>query len=114
MFGGGQERQLRPGTIPVPLAVGFGRMYRGMHHPTVGALRAIGIALNVRADEMLAYAGWLDGLDPATHEDDTEAAIRADTRLTPEKKRALLAVYRTLVAEADSPPASEASVASED
>jgi transcriptional regulator with XRE-family HTH domain len=89
------------------------KLERGMHHPTVGALRAISIALNVRAEEMLAYAGWLDGLDPSTHDDDTEAAIRADTRLTPEKKRALLAVYRTLVAEAATSPASDASPASE-
>jgi transcriptional regulator with XRE-family HTH domain len=89
------------------------KLERGMHHPTVGALRAIGIALNVRAEEMLAYAGWLDGLDPSTHEDDTEAAIRSDPRLTPEKKRALLAVYRTLVTEAGSPPASQANEATD-
>ena len=84
------------------------KLERGMHHPTVGALRAIGVALNVRAEEMMAYAGWLDALDPTSHDDDTEAAIRSDPRLTPEKKRALLAVYRSLVAEA---PASEAQVA---
>ena len=75
------------------------KLERGMHHPTVGSLRAIGVALNVRAEEMMAYAGWLDGLDPTTHDGDTEAAIRADSRLTPEKKRALLAVYRSLITE---------------
>lgn len=75
------------------------KLERGMHHPTVGALRAIGLALNVRAEEMMAYAGWLDALDPNSHEGDTEAAIRTDARLTPEKKRALLAVYRSLVTE---------------
>ncbi len=85
------------------------KLERGMHHPTVGALRAIGVALNVRAEEMLAYAGWLDGLDASTHKNDTEAAIRSDSRLTLEKKRALLAVYRSLVtgievAETDAPP----------
>jgi len=75
------------------------KLERGMHHPTVGALRAIGVALNVRAEEMMAYAGWLDALDPTTHDGDTEAAIRADSRLTPEKKRALLGVYRSLITE---------------
>lgn len=75
------------------------KLERGMHQPTVGALRAISVALNVRAEEMLAYAGWLDALDPTVHDGDTEAAIRADSRLTPEKKRALLAVYRSLIVE---------------
>lgn len=72
------------------------KLERGLNHPTVGALRAIGVALNVRAEEMLAYAGWLDGLDRSAQRDDTEGAIRSDPRLTPEKKRILLAVYRSL------------------
>ncbi len=59
----------------------------------------------------MAYAGWLDALDPNTHEGDTEAAIRTDARLTPEKKRALLAVYRSLVTE---PTADTATVADAD
>jgi transcriptional regulator with XRE-family HTH domain len=84
------------------------KLERSMHHPTVGALRAIGLALNVRAEEMMAYAGWLDALDPNSHVGDTEAAIRSDERLTPEKKHALLAVYRSLVTE---PPVAESSVA---
>jgi transcriptional regulator with XRE-family HTH domain len=75
------------------------KLERGMHQPTVGALRAISVALNVRAEEMLAYAGWLDALDPLAHEGDTEAAIRSDPRLTAEKKRALLAVYHSLVSD---------------
>src|SRR4051794_5899155 len=75
------------------------KLERGMHQPTVGALRAIGMALNVRAEEMMAYAGGLDGLDPVTHEGETEAAIRCDPRLTAEKKRALLAVYHSLVSD---------------
>jgi transcriptional regulator with XRE-family HTH domain len=91
------------------------KLERGMHHPTVGALRAIGVALNVRAEEMMAYAGWLDALDPTTHDGDTEAAIRADSRLTPEKKRALLAVYRSLIAETPGEtPAVDTDLLSED
>jgi transcriptional regulator with XRE-family HTH domain len=72
------------------------KLERGMHLPTIGALRAIGVALNVRADEMLAYCGWLDGLERAAEPGSTEAAISADPRLTPEKKRVLLAVYLRL------------------
>jgi transcriptional regulator with XRE-family HTH domain len=72
------------------------KLERGMHHPTIGVLRAIGVALNVRADEMLAYCGWLDGLERSAEPGSTEAAIGADPRLTPEKKRVLLAVYRSL------------------
>jgi transcriptional regulator with XRE-family HTH domain len=34
-----------------------GKLERALHHPTVGALRAVGVALNVRAEELLAHAG---------------------------------------------------------
>ena len=100
------------------------KLERGMHLPTIGVLRAIGVALNVRADEMLAYCGWLDDLERSAEPGSTEAAISADPRLTPEKKRALLAVYRSLAetlvdtaavetpAAGADPPAAEDSIAS--
>jgi transcriptional regulator with XRE-family HTH domain len=72
------------------------KLERGMHLPTIGVLRALGVALNVRADEMLAYCGWLDDLERSAEPGSTEATISADPRLTPEKKRVLLRVYRSL------------------
>ena len=69
------------------------QLERGMHEPTVKVLRAIAGALDIRAQTMLRYAGWLeDGVDevmPAT-----EVVIRADPRLSETQKQALLSVYR--------------------
>jgi len=75
---------------------------RGLHEPSVRVLRSIARALNVSAETLLAQAGLLEDEngDGAAGDDagDTEAAIRADSRLTDGQKEALLAVYRSYVA----------------
>ena len=74
---------------------------RGLHQPSVRALKSIADALNVSAETLLAEAGLLDALRsrpknaaPAPH---TEAAIRADQRLSEAQRTALIAVYRSML-----------------
>ena len=76
---------------------------RGLHEPSVRVLRSIAKALNVSAETLLAQAGLLDEEEAVPGdraEPDTEAAIRADRKLSAEQKQALLTVYRSYVADA--------------
>jgi transcriptional regulator with XRE-family HTH domain len=76
------------------------QLERGMHEPTVRVLKSISKALDIRAETMMRYAGLLnDAVDDGEYESprETEAAIKADTRLTESQKQALLAVYRGFV-----------------
>src|SRR5436190_13090645 len=60
------------------------QLERGLHEPSVKVLKALAAALNVRADTMLAYAGWLEsqgGVTPGRTPSDVETAIRADPDL---------------------------------
>jgi transcriptional regulator with XRE-family HTH domain len=66
---------------------------RGLHEPSVRVLKAISDALNVSLETLLARAGMASGADGETI--DTETAILADTALTEEQKRSLLAVYHS-------------------
>ena len=70
---------------------------RGLHQPSVSVLRAIAEALNVSAQTLLAQAGLIDPHEskPAAQRE-VEEAIDADPSLTPENKRVLLGVYRSL------------------
>jgi len=73
------------------------QLERGMHEPTVKVLRSIAQALDIRAQTMLTYAGWLENSEDEVDDSAppaTEVAIRADPRLTETQKRALLSVYR--------------------
>jgi transcriptional regulator with XRE-family HTH domain len=71
---------------------------RGMHEPSVRVLKAIASALNLSAETLLAQAGLLE--DDGHHgRSGTEATIEADTNLTPEQRSALLAVYRSYIAD---------------
>lgn len=75
---------------------------RGLHAPSVRVLRSLATALNISAESMLAYAGWLDP-DTRNNDGDTEAAIRHDRLLTDDQKTALLGVYRSFIVSAGEP-----------
>jgi transcriptional regulator with XRE-family HTH domain len=72
---------------------------RGLHQPSLKVLHSIADALELSTEQLLSQAGW------ATHAADqagsanggTEEAIRADPRLSPEQRTALLGVYRSFV-----------------
>ena len=69
---------------------------RGLHAPSVRVLKSIATALNLSAEVLLAQAGLIT--EPVHTEDGaTEAALRADGRLTAQQKQALLSVYRSYI-----------------
>jgi transcriptional regulator with XRE-family HTH domain len=72
---------------------------RGLHEPSVRVLKAIAGALNLSAESLLHQAGLLeDGHPDAPPPMPTvEDAIRADIRLSPDQRAALLSVYRSFV-----------------
>jgi transcriptional regulator with XRE-family HTH domain len=74
---------------------------RGLHQPSVAVIRSIADALNLSADALLAQVAGLDDTEAAGAAMTTEAAIRADTRLTSVQKAALLSVYRSMAGEPD-------------
>ncbi|MGI9615217.1 MAG: helix-turn-helix domain-containing protein [Acidimicrobiales bacterium] len=75
------------------------QLERGLHEPTLRVLRSIAAALDIRAETMLRYAGWLE--DAVSNGEDGRAdvvmAIKADDRLTNPQKQALLSVYNNFI-----------------
>jgi transcriptional regulator with XRE-family HTH domain len=69
---------------------------RGLHEPSVRVLKSIADALNVSAETLFEQAGLISSTENVECEA-TEAAIRADRRLTEAQRRALLGVYRSYV-----------------
>ena len=74
---------------------------RGLHEPSIRVVKAIAKALDISTETLLSQVGLLeddrpDGRVPGA----TEAAIAGDPYLTDPQRQALLAVYRSYVAEA--------------
>lgn len=67
---------------------------RGLSEPSARVLKSIAEALNISAEALFVQAGLMT---ESTDSDDnaTETALRMDTRLTEQQKRALLSVYRS-------------------
>ncbi len=85
------------------------QLERGLHEPSVRVLKALATALNVSAETLLAQAGLLEDRTEEPAESGAlavEAAVRADPLLTNGQKQALLAVYRSYLAEAGAAGAS--------
>lgn len=72
---------------------------RGLHTPSVRVLKAIATALNVSAESLLVQAGLLEGDPDMTAGPSVEDAVRSDPLLTDDQKAAILAVYRSYVAQ---------------
>jgi transcriptional regulator with XRE-family HTH domain len=70
------------------------QLERGLHAPSIRVLKSLAEAFGMSPEMLLAQAGLLDDEGGAI---DTEAAIRADPRLTDTQKEALLGVYRGFV-----------------
>ncbi len=72
---------------------------RGLHTPSVRVIKAIATALNVSAESLLVQAGLLEGAVEDGDRPSVEDAIRADKRLSDDQKSAILAVYRSYIAQ---------------
>ena len=72
---------------------------RGLHEPSIRVIKAIANALEISTETMLAQVGLVDDNDEGRVHGATEAAISADPYLTDGQREALLAVYRSYVAE---------------
>ncbi|MBN2445429.1 MAG: helix-turn-helix transcriptional regulator [Phycisphaerae bacterium] len=68
---------------------------RGLHAPSVRVLKSIAEALNMSTEALLEQAGLLT--ETISTEGATEAALRADHRLTAQQKNALLSVYYSYI-----------------
>ncbi len=74
---------------------------RGLHQPSVAVIKALAQALNLSAEELLAQAAGLEGASGKRQS--VESAVRTDERLSASQKRALLAVYRSMVEGSEAP-----------
>ena len=73
---------------------------RGLHEPSIRVIKAIANALDISTETLLAQVGLVDDdADGGRIHGATEAAISADPYLTDGQREALLAVYRSYVAE---------------
>jgi transcriptional regulator with XRE-family HTH domain len=95
---------------------------RGLHEPSIRVVQAIAKALDISTETLLAQVGLVGDVSEGRVHGATEAAISADPYLTDGQREALLAVYRSYVAEsrntikrgkASSPKAKPASPAAE-
>jgi transcriptional regulator with XRE-family HTH domain len=73
---------------------------RGLHEPSIRVIRSIAKALDLSAETLLAQVGLIDEDQPDGRVPGaTEAAISADPYLSEPQRQAMLAVYRSYVAE---------------
>lgn len=77
---------------------------RGLHTPSVRVLKAIAAALNVSAESLLVQAGLLEASDADDSTPSVEDAVRADPKITDDQKSAILAVYRSYIAQNTADP----------
>ena len=75
------------------------QLERGLHEPSLRVVRSIASSLNVSMERVLEQLGLVEEDLAEGSTVATEAAIKSDPVLSTSQKEALLAVYRSYVAE---------------
>ena len=77
---------------------------RGLYRPSAEVLKALAHAFEMPVATMFAQSGLMDAASHDAPSPGIEAAIRNDTQLTAQQKRALLGVYKAFIAESRGKP----------
>lgn len=81
---------------------------RGLHQPSMTVMKSLADAFELSTETLLEQAGILDDEADPSHGSEVVRAIRADARLTPTQKEALLSVYSGFVGPAEAAVGEEA------
>jgi transcriptional regulator with XRE-family HTH domain len=79
---------------------------RGIYKPSAEVLKAIADALQIQSETLFARAGFIDE-EKDRGASGVERAIKNDSRLSAEHKRALIGVYRSFLAQDQASPAQQ-------
>ena len=71
---------------------------RGIYKPSAEVLKAIADALQIRSETLFTRAGLLEEVQERGPSD-VERAIRSDSRLSADHKKALIGVYRSFLSQ---------------
>ena len=72
---------------------------RGLYRPSAEVLKALAQAFEMPVSTMFARSGLMDAASEDAPSEGIEAAVKGDTQLTAQQKKALLGVYRAFLAE---------------
>lgn len=82
---------------------------RGLHQPSMTVMKSLADAFELSTETLLEQAGILDDDADPSRGSEVVRAIRADARLTPTQKEALLSVYSGFVGPAEAAAGERAS-----
>jgi transcriptional regulator with XRE-family HTH domain len=71
---------------------------RGIYKPSAEVLKAIADALQIQSETLFARAGFIDEAKDRGPSD-VERAVKVDSRLSPEQKKAMIGIYRSFLAQ---------------
>jgi transcriptional regulator with XRE-family HTH domain len=77
---------------------------RGLYRPSAEVLKALAHAFEMPVSTMFAQSGLMDAVSEHGPSVGIEAAIRNDTQLTAQQKKALLGVYKAFIADSRGVP----------
>jgi transcriptional regulator with XRE-family HTH domain len=83
------------------------QLERGNYRPSPQVVKALAHAFGLKPEQLYTMLGFMDTDGSAPPKPDVEEAVRLDARLQPSQKDALIRVYRSFLAQSESPSESQ-------